>query len=1049
MTVSADGAADRFWLKLEALYQAADKPTLKRLVRLGMEQRPPISVSDSTINGWLNRKAVPTGRKNEHYLAVMVSFLQARARADSRYEPLSEGEWGGLLHKAQTERAGGKKNGRPRRATAPSRGLDAYGQWRSAAGEARTGLDRGNRSGRAGVLGGLAGGQPSDDGYRNPTTLTVYRALQARDLLAGCGGLRGTRPSGIIGRDCELAMLAGLAQTVAAGGGGAVLIEGEPGIGKSALVRAALAGAAGLGCQVFWGAGDELDQALPLQPLLDGLRVRELSADPRRHAIARLLRGEAATDRSADVSAVLAEQLLALVAECCAVRPTVLVIDDLQWADQASITAWGRLARSARQMPLLLVGMMRPVPRREGLLALRRVAGGAFRLRLTPLTRPAVADLVATLTGGKPDGRLLELADGAAGNPLYLTELVAALIRSASVTITDSGVATVTAGSVPGSLSAAIADRIGFVTGPVREVLRAAALLGVEFAVTDLGIVLGRNARDLAWALEEACAAGVLAASGKRLGFRHPLIQTALYDEMPAPVRSALHREAGRALAEAGASADRVARQMLRACGEPGSTAEPMDEWMLAWLTRTADLLLGQAPGAAAELLTRAVASLSAGSALHGWLASRLADALYRIGDRAQAEQVANRVLGRATEPDLLVDLHWTLAQCRALEGLPAESLATLDRALSSPGISSRHRARLLALAARMHGSLGELGKGGEVAARALAAASEAGDDWATGWALLDMALVTVMQGHITDALPLFDQALTVTQSDPALTDLRLLLQINKAIALGQLDRDKEALAVAGQARHLADQAGTTVRLAQARSVMGQLLFGTGRWDEALTEVTIMPEDLKEPGAACCDLGIAAVISFHRDETAMARRYLAAAVPYARRIGNRLIGPLALARSLDREHDGALPDALAALTAGLNGNTEELEEMEDLLTDSVRLAMETGNVSTAQSLVGYAAALATGPAIPRRQANALYCRGLLNHDASCLIAGAKRYDDANRPLLHAKSLEAAAGEFIRTGNLDQARAAFAKATGIYAWLGATMDAARLTSHVLL
>lgn len=253
MTVSADGAADRFWLKLEALYQAADKPTLKRLVRLGMEQRPPISVSDSTINGWLNRKAVPTGRKNEHYLAVMVSFLQARARADSRYEPLSEGEWGGLLHKAQTERAAGKKNGRPRRATVPSRGMDAYGQWRSAAG--------------------------SD--------------LHAP--VASTPEAQGTRPSGMIGRGSELAMLAGLVQTVAAGGGGAVLIEGEPGIGKSALVRAALAGAAGLGCQVFWGAGDELDQALPLQPLLDGLRVRELSADPRRHAIAQLLRGLSTT----------------------------------------------------------------------------------------------------------------------------------------------------------------------------------------------------------------------------------------------------------------------------------------------------------------------------------------------------------------------------------------------------------------------------------------------------------------------------------------------------------------------------------------------------------------------------------------------------------------------------------------------------------------------------------------------------------------------------------------------------------------------------------
>src|SRR5215472_11155322 len=128
-----------------------------------------------------------------------------------------------------------------------------------------------------------------------------------------------------------------------------------------------------------------------------------------------------------------------------------------------------------------------------------------------------------------------------------------------------------------------------------------------------------------------------------------------------------------------------------------------MDDWMLSWLDRSADLLVGQAPRVAAELLIQAVAGSPAGSAQQGWLASRLADALYRIGDRAQAEQVANRALEHATEPDLLVDLHWTLAQCRMLAGLSAESLATLDRALAASGISVRHRARLLVLAARTH----------------------------------------------------------------------------------------------------------------------------------------------------------------------------------------------------------------------------------------------------------------------------------------------------------------------------------------------------------
>ena len=99
----------------------------------------------------------------------------------------------------------------------------------------------------------------------------------------------------------------------------------------------------------------------------------------------------------------------------------------------------------------------------------------------------------------------------------------------------------------------------------------------------------------------------------------------------------------------------------------------------------------------------------------------------------------------------------------------------------------------------------------------------------------------------MTDALPLFDRALAVTQADPALTDLRLLLQINKAVTLGNLDRYEEALAVAGQARHLADQVGTTFRLAQAHGALGQLLFQTGRWDDALAEVGMVPEDLKEP----------------------------------------------------------------------------------------------------------------------------------------------------------------------------------------------------------
>jgi tetratricopeptide (TPR) repeat protein len=427
-------------------------------------------------------------------------------------------------------------------------------------------------------------------------------------------------------------------------------------------------------------------------------------------------------------------------------------------------------------------------------------------------------------------------------------------------------------------------------------------------------------------------------------------------------------------------------------------------------------------------------------------LAARLADVLYRVGEVAEAEQVASRALAHATDPDLLVDLHWTLAQCHMRAGRFGESLATLDQVMASPGISAQHRVRLLVLTARVHSNVGETEKAGQVAAAAAAAASEIGDNWAMAWALHVLTIVTAVRGQMAAALPLFDRALAVTQTDPALTDLRLLLQINQAVTLGSLDRHEEAFAAAREARDLAGQVGAVIRSVQAHGALAQLLFDTGQWDDALAEVKALHDDLKEPMAACIDFGIAAVICFHRDDIAEARRRLAAALPYAQRIGKCVIGPLALARSLDREQTGALPEALAELTAGLADGIEELLEIEDLLADATRLASQTGDMDTAKSLADYAAALAAGSDIPHRQATALYCGGLLDHDAVRLRAAAERYGDASRPLPAAAALEAAAAEFARVGDRGQARAAYTRAVEIYISLGAATDVARLQAR---
>jgi DNA-binding CsgD family transcriptional regulator/tetratricopeptide (TPR) repeat protein len=849
----------------------------------------------------------------------------------------------------------------------------------------------------------------------------------------------------LIGRDLELSRLISCAAQATTGHGQAVLIEGEPGIGKSTLVRAVCAEAAELGCQVFWGAGDELGQALPLLPILDGLRVREPSDNPRQETIVALLRGEVASGRSEDVPTALAEQLLALVDELCAAVPTVLVVDDLQWADHSSVTLWERLSRSTRHLPLLLVGMMRPVPQREDLLALRHTADLTERFQLSGLPEGSVTELVGTLAGGKPDDDLMHLANGAAGNPLYLTELVDALARSSSLTVSDAGTAELTSGQAPESLSAAIADRLRFVPAWVREVLRAAALLGVEFAVPDLATVLGRSVVDLIPAVDEARAAGVLAESGSTLGFRHPLIRAALYEEIPAPVRAAWHREAGRALAEAGAPADRVARQLLQAVRVPADTAEPMDEWILRWLERTAPLLVGQAPRAAAELLGFVVARAPVDLPQHDGLLCLFAEALYRVGDTAEAEGVAQRGLVAITDPGLLVDLHWTLAQCRTMVGRFPESLTALNQALVLPGISGRHRARLLVAIARTHRELGQIEMADQVATAGLSEATKADDDWAIGWALHVLANTAAMRGRTADALPLFDVALGVTETEPALADLRLLLQINKAVTLGDLDQYDGALTAAREAQQLADRAGIMVRRAQARSCLGQLLFHSGCWDDALAEVGVVQDVTKDPSVACCDHGVAAVICFHRGEIAAARRHLTAAAPHAERIGNRVVSTLALARSEAFEDEGALTEALTVLT-GFADHAEEVDEIEDLLADGVRLATTIGDAATAQTLAEQAAAMADDTEIPHRQATALHCRGLVAQDASRLLRAADRYRDAGRPLSRAKALEAAAGAFVDHDERAPARAAFTRAVDLYTSLGATRDVARLQAR---
>ena len=179
------------------------------------------------------------------------------------------------------------------------------------------------------------------------------------------------------------------------------------------------------------------------------------------------------------------------------------------------------------------------------------------------------------------------------------------------------------------------------------------------------------------------------------------------------------------------------------------------------------------------------------------------------------------------------------------------------------------------------------------------------------------------------------------------------------------------------------------------------------------------------------------MISFHRGDIAAARRHLADGDAHVKQIGTGS-SPLALARSLDCERAGALPEALAALTE-VFADAEELEGSRTCSPTPSGSPSRPGDLATAQALAGHAAALAAGSEIPHRQANALYCRGLLDHDAAPLLAAADRYEAARRPLLSARRWRPPPASSSRADDREPGPGRLSRAVEIYTSLGAAAD----------
>jgi DNA-binding SARP family transcriptional activator len=459
------------------------------------------------------------------------------------YEPPSvPGTWA-QLRLAELDRLAG----RARRAAATA--LLEAGDWMSAADAATAALDSDGYdevSLRVLLRAHVAGGRVAAalDAYAqarerladdlgtdpSPETVALYTAI-VRGELPALPPVRVRAAAGLVGRDEELAYLDTLAVRARDGSTEIVVVDGEAGIGKTALLRAWAGQRAAAGDIVLLASCGQLDQAMPLDALLSGLSdlLRRFGPDATTDLLDRdaptlapLLAVAGPAPRPEPVladgllgPAVLYAALVRVLARVTERDPLVVLIDDAHLAGQA-LSNWLSFVRR-ENLPATVVAAVRSG---EG----PALPATAF-VHLDLLGREAAAQLVGP-------SRADELYERSKGHPLFLTELAQQTARA----------------ELPASLVESVSARCDEL-GTAGAMLRAAAVIGPELDIELLAALLGRPAVDLLDDAERAAAKQLLAEDGGTFRFRHELVREALAASATPGRAALLHRQAGRVLA--------------------------------------------------------------------------------------------------------------------------------------------------------------------------------------------------------------------------------------------------------------------------------------------------------------------------------------------------------------------------------------------------------------------------------------------------------------------------------------------------------------------
>jgi DNA-binding CsgD family transcriptional regulator len=412
---------------------------------------------------------------------------------------------------------------------------------------------------------------------------------------------------GLLERDAELAHINKVIADLRRGHGGVLVIQGAAGIGKTALLRAVCEHAAEQGLQTFTSRGSELERNFGFGVVRQLLETRLVRADdPQR---AELLSGAAgfagpvlglSSGGVGDSFAAL-HGLYWLVANLTVSGSVVLAVDDLQWADEPSLRWLLYLCHRLDGLPVLVAMTTHPLrPGQPKLLAELLAVSGAQVLCPGALSEPAVARLLGQGLGAQPDTTFVAACAAATGgSPFVLRELIRDL-AAGGIRPSAAHAASV-AQRVPGQVARVVLVRLGRLDQTAVLLAQAVAVLGegselrLVAALADLDI-------DAAAVTADALMNAELLAEGRPLRFVHPLMHSAIYEQIPPGARAQLHARAAQLLASESAEPEQVAGQLL-ACDPAGDPHA-----VRALRAAAAAALLRGTPETAVTYLRRALA---------------------------------------------------------------------------------------------------------------------------------------------------------------------------------------------------------------------------------------------------------------------------------------------------------------------------------------------------------------------------------------------------------------------------------------------------------